>query len=39
MVAQGIWSDRQAVQTTLKLPWSQGQTEGQVHRLKVIIEN
>ena len=27
-VARGIWSDRQAVEAAVALPWSQGQTEG-----------
>lgn len=34
--AAGIRSDRAAVEAALTLPWSQGQTEGQVNRLKVI---
>ena len=28
--------DRQAVEATLTLPWSNGPVEGQVHRLKLI---
>ena len=28
--------DIEAAQTALTLPWSQGQVEGQVHRLKLI---
>ncbi|MDQ2787673.1 MAG: ISL3 family transposase [Chloroflexota bacterium] len=34
--AEGIRSDRTAVEAALTLPWSQGQTEGQVNRLKVV---
>lgn len=33
--AEGIQSDHAAVEAALRLPWSQGQTEGQVNRLKV----
>lgn len=33
--AEGIRSDQAAVEAALRLPWSQGQTEGQVNRLKV----
>ena len=35
-VARGIWSDRHAVEAAVALPWSQGQTEGQVNRLKTL---
>ena len=34
--AKGIKADLSAVTHALKLPWSQGQTEGQVNRLKLI---
>lgn len=34
--AQGLRRDRAAVDAALTLPWSQGQTEGQVNRLKVL---
>lgn len=34
--ATGLTSDHAAVQAGLTLGWSQGQTEGQVHRLKLI---
>jgi len=34
--AQGLRRDRAAVAAALTLEWSQGQTEGQVHRLKVL---
>jgi len=34
--AQGLRRDRAAVDAALTLEWSQGQTEGQVHRLKVL---
>ncbi len=34
--AKGIKADLNAVTNALKLPWSQGQTEGQVNRLKLI---
>ena len=32
--AQGIRRDRAAVEAALRLPWSQGQVEGQVNKLK-----
>lgn len=32
----GIYQDKAAVQAGLTLPWSQGQTEGQITRLKLI---
>jgi transposase len=35
-VANGIWCDRQAVEAALTHTESQGQTEGQVNRLKLI---
>ena len=34
--AMGLQRDIDAVSNALKLPWSNGQTEGQVHRLKMI---
>ena len=34
--ANGITSDFQAVRAALEYEWSNGQTEGQVHRLKLI---
>jgi transposase len=34
--AAHLAKDKDAVQAALKLPWSQGQVEGQVHRLKLI---
>jgi transposase len=34
--AQGIRQDFDAVQAALQLPWSNGQTEGQVNKLKLI---
>jgi len=34
--AEGIRSDEEAVQAGLTLPWSQGQLEGQVNRLKML---
>jgi transposase len=34
--AQGVRRDYAAVQAALSLPWSNGQTEGQVNRLKTI---
>lgn len=34
--ASHLARDRDAVEAALKLPWSQGQVEGQVHRLKLI---
>ena len=34
--AAGIKQDYQAVRSALELPWSNGQTEGQVTRLKFI---
>jgi transposase len=33
---QGIQRDRAAVEAGLTLDWSQGQTEGQVNRLKLL---
>lgn len=35
-LAKGIQQDFQAVEAALSLPWSNGQTEGQVNRLKLI---
>lgn len=34
--AMGLQRDYEAVSNALKLPWSNGPTEGQVHRLKMI---
>ena len=34
--ANGITEDLQAVRAALQYEWSNGQTEGQVHRLKLI---
>src|SRR5438270_11504981 len=34
--AQGLKKDYEAVKAGLTLSWSNGQTEGQVHRLKLI---
>jgi transposase len=34
--ARHLVRDKDAVEAALKLPWSQGQVEGQVHRLKLI---
>ncbi len=34
--AQGLGNDLPAVKASLSLPWSNGQTEGQVNRLKLI---
>jgi hypothetical protein len=34
--ALGLIADRQAIEAALTLPWSNGQTEGQVNRLKVL---
>jgi len=34
--AKSLRSDYQAVQAALILPWSNGQVEGQVNRLKLI---
>ena len=33
---QSIEQDRDAVQAAIVLPWSNGQTEGQIHRLKLL---
>jgi transposase len=35
-VAVGMRRDRAAIEAALSLPWSQGQTEGQVTRLKLV---
>ncbi len=35
-LANGIAADREAVDAALTLPWSNGQTEGQINRLKLI---
>jgi transposase len=34
--ARGLLDDRAAVEAALRLPWSNGQTEGQVNRLKLL---
>ena len=34
--ARGLLSDYQAVVNALKLPWSNGQVEGQINKLKTI---
>ncbi len=34
--AAGLERDIDAVRAALRLPWSQGHVEGQVHRLKLI---
>jgi transposase len=34
--ADGVQRDKAAVEAALRLEWSQGQTEGQVHRLKLV---
>jgi transposase len=34
--AESLRKDLRAVRAALTLPWSNGQTEGQVHRLKLI---
>ena len=33
-IARGVWLDRNAVEAAVALRWSNGQTEGQVNRLK-----
>lgn len=33
---QSIERERDAVQAAIDLPWSNGQTEGQIHRLKLL---
>jgi transposase len=35
-IAVGMRRDRAAIEAALRLPWSQGQTEGQVTRLKLV---
>jgi transposase len=35
-VARGMWLDRSAVEAAVATEWSNGQTEGQVNRLKVL---
>ena len=35
-IAQGLWRDRDAVEAAVATEWSNGQTEGQVNRLKVL---
>ncbi len=35
-LAAGLESDRAAVEAAITLPWSTGQVEGQVHKLKLI---
>lgn len=34
--AQGLEREREAIAAAIALPWSNGQVEGQVNRLKVI---
>jgi transposase len=34
--AFGIRRDQASVEAALSMPWSNGQTEGQVHRLKLL---
>ena len=34
--ASGIRKDRQAVAAAIQLPWSNGQTEGQITKLKLV---
>ena len=34
--ARGLFSDFQAVKNALTLPWSNGQVEGQINKLKTI---
>ena len=34
--ANRLARDQQAIEAALKLPWSQGHVEGQIHRLKLI---
>lgn len=34
--ARGMWLDRPAVEAAVATAWSNGQTEGQVNRLKVL---
>ncbi len=34
--ASGLTKDRDAVAAALALPWSNGQTEGQITRLKLV---
>ena len=34
--ARGIGQDRAAVQAAITLPWSNGQTEGQITKLKLV---
>jgi len=33
-IARGLWRDRDAVEAAVATEWSNGQTEGQVNRLK-----
>ena len=33
---RGLRRDWNAVQASLRLPWSNGQTEGHIHRLKLV---
>jgi transposase len=35
-VARGMRLDRAAIEAAVTLPWSQGQVEGHVNRLKVL---
>ena len=34
--ASRLWTDREAVEAATRLPWSNGQVEGQINRLKFI---
>lgn len=34
--ARGLRKDRAAVEAALREPWSNGQTEGQINRLKLL---
>ena len=35
-VAQGMWADKRAIEAAVALPWSNGQVEGSVNKLKVL---
>jgi transposase len=34
--ALGLWRDYRAIEAAMTLPWSNGQVEGQINRLKLI---
>ncbi len=34
--ANGVVKDREAVSAAISLPWSNGQTEGQIRKLKLV---